>query len=31
MDNANQELVLKKYELVLQQYFNDYYEGNLDL
>lgn len=31
MDNANQELVLKKYEYVFQQYVNDYYNGTLDL
>lgn len=31
MENANQELVLKKYELVFQQYVNDYYDGTLDL
>jgi len=31
LDNANQELVLKRYELVFQQYVNDYYDGTLDL
>src|SRR5690606_5625799 len=30
LDNANQELVLKRYELVFQQYVNDYYDGTLD-
>ncbi len=30
MDSAHQELVLKKYEYLMQQYINDYYSGSLD-